>query len=555
MFILWILTPLQTSLLGVSIVQRSRPAEIIGRSQLLPLEEQFGNYRSLNLAYAIELLNQSYPAFTTSNYTLLPFYLRESMSEYRMSTNWTAETTRIWADVHCSPAQVEKVEFSNTSNPSYEQDFSTGAGDDDIEYGERRRSPEQQVPVVVAGPEPEFNMYVTYSVGLSSGCTTNLSFDLNAWEYPELGFMNPKKQPLYEYEDSPWDCSKSSNNSISMLFYWAAMIDPDLIKSTDMNLTALQCDFSYHTQQVQATVESQTLRPLDNEMKSLSEPKTLTEEDFNFTSYLESFPDGETYLDWGNDQDWADMQDVSIGGEMGSKPAWACGLFCRFLTSASGYDLDSLWEETVLKDAVEHLHKQFFSLTVSDRLMNQTSPIDGTGTSTVFLTSIIVSRAFAIPSEVLLLLAAVALGIVCYFMSSSACLLLRTPSSIGDLVELAHNSPETVKLLETMDTADEKRLTHCCEGVIFKLALDVPYGSNKLSVMEYDAEPFYEKAATATKPYWKPIKPWILRRGTGGALVAVVIAGIAVLSYFKAVERREKGEPKITRQPPKTNDS
>ncbi|KAI1010764.1 hypothetical protein LB503_005263 [Fusarium chuoi] len=97
--VFWALTPLQSALLGTGIV----------------LDPEF-----LNTGYAIGWLGQQFPAFTTADYALLPFYpststkLADVRKHTTVSLNITAETTKLWTELNCWPAEIARIGLIGT---------------------------------------------------------------------------------------------------------------------------------------------------------------------------------------------------------------------------------------------------------------------------------------------------------------------------------------------------------------------------------------------------------------------------------------------------------
>ncbi|KAK7418111.1 hypothetical protein QQZ08_011366 [Neonectria magnoliae] len=470
--------------------------------------------RAARLGYTIDMYNQSYPKFTTSSYALLPFRLHDNLSASRTERNWTAETTKLWVDVDCSPAKVSEGKYMNTTLPRVASD---------IEGNERTTYIHFES--------------MSYTAQLDRGCSVELELDLSLrYWYPILGTASPVDRPKRDQKpyaidrNGLWNCPTSFDNSSLVVVYWATPLDMSLNASKEMNITALQCDLSYHKQRVRATVESQNLQPIDMAIQKLSKPKPLRHGEFNATSYLKSVPGD------GRVESTAENMDYKEGYTGGVVKY--CDSFCTYITEARGYEKKLFSDADRLGRAAQLFYQQLFSLTVSTRLVKEKRPDQGSATSAVYMTNIMLSRLFAVLSEVLLLLAAAALGYLSFSLASSTCHLSQSPSSIADLIDIAHNSPEVVELLEPMDSASEKALAHSIGGVNLKLDLD-----HKLAAKQTRAEQPHGPRGlkTADPQHYKPIKPWILRRVTGSVLMVVLLAGIVVLAYFKAVERRENG--------------
>ncbi|KAH8688160.1 hypothetical protein BGZ61DRAFT_353025 [Ilyonectria robusta] len=496
--IFWVMTPLQSALLGISTSTHTRSASAMNRSMLLPADEQVINMRYLNMAYAIGWLNQSYPAFTARDYALLPFYVNDDVDDSALSNierNWTAETTKLWAEFTCTPATVKKTNNGSRNNPMY--DFQ-GRGCSAL--------------LMLYGSD--FNITVAYMDNI-----------------PDL-----------MYNISSYDCEKPSDTLYSALVYWYKQEERSADEAPEFNITALHCDLSYHKQQVRATVTSRDLQPVDSAMEPLSKPTELSSEELSLMPYLRSLPLFQT-ASYSNTRDFVSMHFPEMRTlESAENISVSLNPIFRYSLAEKGQSVEVLKDPSKLQGLVQDVHKQLFSLAMMDRLTEEKTSTNDSAKSVFQLTGIVVSRVFAAVLEALLLLIAIAAGLVLYYSRTSACALYTNPSSIGQLLDIAHNSPDGAKVFRSMDTANEKLLASSLQGKRFQLGGDRLSKRNELITMEdADATPSDMRRGMPPRCYFKPIKPWVMRTGTGCAFAAVLVASIVVLSVLKAMEQKQNG--------------
>ncbi|KAF7544882.1 hypothetical protein G7Z17_g9609 [Cylindrodendrum hubeiense] len=468
------------------------------KSSLLAADEQKINMRFLNMAYAIGWLNQSYPAFTTRDYALLPFSVNDDVNDVALSSinrNWTAETTKLWAEFDCTPAIVTKGNTTSKVRPPY--DFQ------------------------------------------GKGCSATVNLDATSFNVTVSYIDN---LPDIIYNESSYRCEKDTDELYSALVYWYKKIGYSSDEQPEFNITAMHCDLSFHKQQVLATVTSGDLQPIDSALKPLSTPTNLTSKEIALTPYLRSLPLFQTATFAANEdavnRQFPEMRAVSSSKNI----SVSLNPIFRYAIAERGASVDVLEDPTKLQGLVQDVHKQLFALSIKDRLADESQSTNNTATSEFFLTGIVVSRVFSAILEGLLVLVALVASLVLYYTRISASALCTNPSSINHLVDIAHNSPEATKLFRSMDTADEKLLAAGLKGTKFQLTADDLSKRNELiTVEEVDATPSDTRRGMPPRCYFKPIKPWVMRRGTGCAFATVLAASIIVLSVLKAKEQKQNG--------------
>ncbi|KAI8664054.1 hypothetical protein NCS55_00912300 [Fusarium keratoplasticum] len=491
--VFWVLTPLQTALFGTSAATHTLPVTITQRSELLPPDRQLQDLRFLHRAYAIGWMNNSYPAFTTPEYALLPFYVDNDVALSGQNKTWTSNTTKLWAEVDCSP-----VSYRNTGNKT---------DDGELVY--------------------RFS---------ANDCFADVNLDPNKTDV----WMYYRDSRSFDFVDSmSWNCSNQPDDHNLALVLWAKKMNISSTNSQEFNLTALQCHVSFRKQAVLATITALGLRPVNDGIKARAESMNLTSSEFNMTSYKESLP-SYAVLPTNKGSDAQDITDIQSPDffvpDSGFSPS--SSVFLQYGIVGYNGSPDLLSDPLRLESLVRGVHQKFFSLSIADRLGNDTEPADDdTCTSTFTMTGIVVSRVLAVIVEVLLLLIAVAAGLIAYHMKSSPCNLVTAPGSIDHLIYIAHNSPMVSKLFWPMDMADDKRLARDLQDYRFQLTINLESGQNELVIAEGNlASSDEEQQDLANDNYYKPVKPLALGRTAGCVFAVLIAAGVGVLSYLKAQE-------------------
>ncbi|KAK7430363.1 hypothetical protein QQZ08_003111 [Neonectria magnoliae] len=238
--VFWLLTPLQSALLGTSAVPQTEQATISTRSELRPLLEQEAllSPKILNTGYAIGWLGQPYPSFTTSKYALLPFYLEKDPAPAAVATNWTAETTKLSTELTCWPAEQEK----NGPRGKASVNFLNGQG--------------CNVTVSLT----QYTNYTMFYIGYTSSA------------YSDHFLAGPY-------------CPKTSNSTHQFLAIWSTTIPESNATDPDFNVTALFCQPQYYKQKVLVTMVSSNLEPVEDSLQATSPRELLTEKEFNSTAF------------------------------------------------------------------------------------------------------------------------------------------------------------------------------------------------------------------------------------------------------------------------------
>ncbi|KAH7152201.1 hypothetical protein B0J13DRAFT_673264 [Dactylonectria estremocensis] len=495
--VFWLLTPLQSALMGLDTVAHTKSATISTRSQLRPLIEQEAllNPDILNTGYAIGWLNQPYAPFTTSEYALLPFYLEDDPAPKTVATNWTAQTTKLSTELSCWPAEMEQS-------------------------GPRGRS--------------SFNFLN------GQGCNATVSFNPNA-NYSML-YIGYSSSAYSDFFLAGPNCPKTENSTHQFLALWATPVPVSGSTSPDFNITALYCQPLYYKQKVLATVESSSLEPINDSIQALSPRELLTATEFNTTAF-------EYLLANGMPQDLI-VKDFPSNNVVEQTPRLNGTGLTRPVSNMVGFALagrelpttDYSFPDT-LAGVYFDAHQHLFSVAVNGLLTNTTQVSNRTVSVEFALHGVVVSRVFATTVECLLGVVAVFTALVLWFTRNALSNLPMNPSTLGRHVDIFRDSPELLQAFRPMDKADEKLLLEEFRNDEFRLSYD-RYSQNTRATIYKAQTNLYtsiERAQTLQNSDYEPVKPWVLRRWTGSIFVVVLMTGIGGLTFLKLQEKKLNG--------------
>ncbi|PON24519.1 hypothetical protein TGAM01_v206449 [Trichoderma gamsii] len=493
--IFWLITPLQSSIMGTGFVNKTEPAIISTRSSLVPLANQPAllNNEILNTGFAVEWLGQSFPSFTTPDYAILPFYIDNDPGASQQQLNWTAETTKLWTELECRPANTYW-------SPTLGRTFDNGQG--------------CNISVVIQFTS-NFSMYY---IG-----------------YYDSPFAD------WSLSESP-ECPSSANAEHQFLAIWAAT---DYPTDAEVNVTALFCQPSYYKQQVMVTIVTDGYKPQNASVQPISPPETLTEREFNSTSFEFLIAIGmprETPLLI--KRDFPFEQVMQLGPRLDK-----ANLTINF-PNMVGYALAGRNEPATpygdpntLHEAFNRAHKYLFALAVNQLLSNETDVGNSTAVSSFQQSGIIVSRLYSAIVESLLLLVAIFTISLMWFCHKSTSYLKANPSSISRLVAIFRNGSETNELFRPVDHADEKSLAELFQGDKFRLARNRNKDTQSLYIEKIDDSEQQHSEKRFDKPtgYYAPIRPTALRREMGLLFGVIQIGALIGVFYLKAQNDKENG--------------
>ncbi|KAF5593281.1 hypothetical protein FPCIR_5286 [Fusarium pseudocircinatum] len=502
--VFWLLTPLQSSLLGTKVTNQTKAANITHRSQLVPLNQQVTllDPEVLNNGYAVGWLGQPYPPFTTSKYALLPFYLRSNTAPDKVPTNWTAETTKLTTELSCWQADIHRNEHGAT----LAYNFLNGHG---------------------CNATVNMRRGVNYTMNY-------IGYYSNA--YADIYLGNP-------------ECPPTRNSTHQFLATWARQTDlngtTETIPMTEIphfNVTAIFCQPTYYKQRVMARVKSSNLEPDTSFMHPIGPREILTDKEFNSTAFEYILANGVS--------EKIIVRDYPFSRVVEQHPRLNKTGLAKPVSNMVGYALagrDNPVTDYSSREMLERVyndaHQYLFSLAVHHLLVNGTELNNTTASVDFFLTGVVVSRVFATSVECLLVVIAIFTGLVLWLCRTSPCQLPMNPSSISRYLEIFRHSPECLQALSSLDSADEKTLFEEFRQDQLRLYHDKHSNCTKVSIDKFIGDSLRPDHCDAglQKGYYEPIKPLALRGWSGLLFVLVLIGAMVGLSYLKHQEKVLKG--------------
>ncbi|OHW94646.1 hypothetical protein CSPAE12_06735 [Colletotrichum incanum] len=492
--IFWLITPLQSAILGtgpvnvrrlttVSIPEVPRPAS----EQIMPMDQSI-----LNEGYAITWLNQTYPPYTTADYTLLPFTVDSDVKQ-AASTNWTGSTTKYWTQLDCWPAQFAP------RGPYY--DFLNGRGcnaSDIVPYG---------------GVPSSGEIYKMHYIGYHN----------SAWADYWLSQT----------------CSKAAQHQF--LAIWARVND----------VSALFCETGYFKQQVNATVSSVTKRPFEDSVVPTGPRERLSSTEFNSSAFEHLLGAGVSSVELEVRRDYPfghlleqHHQVKHLAIRWPSSPLVGFAIGQQNVTT-----LDSFQNDEFLGDGFNKTHKILFSVALRRMLTSSSTEPLTKGIMDFEQHGIIVSRLFSAIVEALLVLVGIFTVMLWWHGYRAASRLTMDPASLGSLMSLCQNSSVLLDKFAGKGCLPDEKLQEAFQDKKFKLFCGCQSRSGQMVIEVVDTrEEFYESQRFSIEPdtalsvgHYSPVKPLALRRDVGVAVILAMVGAAVALIYLKWQEQRIGG--------------
>ncbi|CAI0645263.1 unnamed protein product [Colletotrichum noveboracense] len=511
--IFWLLTPLQSAILGTRPVRVERAAQVFSyvAPRAAPDQAFILDQSILNEGYAQTWLDQPLPPYTTDDYTLLPFKA-ESRDTPVSSTNWTGSTTKYWTELECWPAEA-----SRNGPPSKE----------------------------------------TYDFLNGRGCNAS-EIDV----YGNHDNSQPYKMLYLGYYSSPWSdywlgmtCSKESAGGQFLATWGHSLNYPDY----KINLTSLFCETNYYKQAVNATVSSVDYVPLEDSVVPLGPRERIEEKEFNITAFERLISSGlsvsdvtpalqeKVVRDYPFEhllEQHQQVADLGVMWPMTPMTGFAIGSH-KNVTS-----LEFFRDEAVLGEAFNSTHKMLFNLALRRVLDNVTVAGLSEGNVDFILHGIIVSRLFSAIVESFLGLVGFFTILLWWHGHRATSRLTMDPASLGSLISLCKNSPMLLDRFAGKGALSEEALKQVFTDQRFKLFCGCQSQSREMVIKVVDVrdESNEEQRISLSQPdplfpvgHYSPVKPWALRREVGVAVIVVMMGGVAALIYLKLLEQQNKG--------------
>ncbi|KAH8177244.1 hypothetical protein LIA77_02326 [Sarocladium implicatum] len=496
MVVFWLITPLQSAILGTSVITVTEPGRVYMRSRLTPVAEQADKLGTqfLHSGYAVGWLNQSMPSFSTENESYLPFYVNYTKSSPSNST-WTAFTTRFSTELECEPAKE-------------------------------------------TGRLPDGSTYITND----RGC--NATVDLNTGANYTMLYIGYHQSPYSDYALKSPNCPLSANSAHQFLAVWAKTPPLDELETTPYNVSAAFCEARYWKQDVRLTVSSQDKMPIELP-EPLASRRELTDEEFNRTAFEFMLGNGmpETIKQQDKPLSTVVEQDTRLVDSNLQRPVSnmvGYALAGHVLPTSEYYDID------VLQEAYGRAHRYLFSLAARELMVNETGSF-GSQTSNVTFTQsgITVSRTFSAVVEGLLVLVALSTAALLWLVRTAPCYLPQNPSTIIRIGDLLRQDRSFLARLQAVDNADDESLAQTLKHVKLKLIRNTEQsGGISTHLLSFDDWTIFGEKPEASSPrprFYEPIRPIALRKWAGLLFIVAILAATAFLGYLKAEEVNNNG--------------
>ncbi|RDA84571.1 hypothetical protein CP532_1104 [Ophiocordyceps camponoti-leonardi (nom. inval.)] len=459
MVILFVLTPLQPSVMGVRSLIHNEPINLsppsrnnISRAQVPDVSFEFAMH-----AYMIQRFHGTLPLFTTREYALTPFSVEQDDRSRRANANITAKTTKFWAEFDCWPPKLMYLNGSLVS------------GDGAVDRG-----------ATITIPAATIRQGQAYSFGFSDDgkCSFKVLAKLN--DTKPFGLYYGSDMAQYKLWSPPHGQEAGAagcNMSLVGLASARLFMDKTNAGNPEIAISARVCRRLYYEQDFVVTVSAATSKLYESSLRAVSERLPLNESKFSlfgFEEYIQmlNFQSG-NLLDRTNSALLAAMNeplnypDMNMGSDM-----------LKFLFMGTNLSTSELVDPAQMVYEVGQVRKFLFALAVHYRAFERpfnAAPSENRAPNDVAnvtfpLSGIIVSRLFSALVEALLLLNAAGALILLRLCQRFPCRLKSNPSSISRICRLGPYSEVLVRNFQKLDFADEKTLKSVLADRVFRLS-------------------------------------------------------------------------------------
>lgn len=495
--IFWVITPLQGAIFGTGPVQLREPSTFYASHDLIPVEDQaFAIDTSImHRLFAVKYLDQPYPRFSTPEYVLRPFQLKEDSAPG--AKNWTATTTKLWTDLNCEAADS------------------------------------------ITPHDGAWKGYFAYNNG--KGC--NASLIATSTNVPNSN---------YNMHYLAWYSSAYANQAFGVPTCSSEFSDQFLAiaskgKQENATVTALFCQPSYWKQRVTVSVSDGTFHPLNSSVTPDGPVEELPASEFNSTGFQYLLGSSVSSVQKDSARDYPDNLLVNMGDRLnGTGVHLPVDPMVSFALSGTGRPMEDYLDGLVMEEAYRAVHKSAFVVAYDALLTTATASNETTEGSIEFIRhGVIVSRVFSAIVEGLLLTVGACCILLAVLGARVESKLSGNPAALSDQMDVLRNSPELLaaavrerRILEQGKPADTKttrlHLQCPCESSDATTAITVtglssqPEGS--------DASPDKEDDQYA------PVSPIALKRSAGFAFTILLAAAFAGLLALRFQEKKFGGK-------------
>ncbi|PHH89986.1 hypothetical protein CDD83_4785 [Cordyceps sp. RAO-2017] len=525
LLVLWIITPLQSTIFDSAMIHQTSWMKIAERSHLAPVE-RFGQEGLveegiLHLEYGVKALGQSYPPFTTSEYALAPYYVDHDPAPPHSDSNWTATTTKMWTELSCSQVQGSRQPGDNSSS-------------------------------IWINDSCQAKVILHY--GSVSQCVMLYRL-LNREYFRDRAPGNKDFAAPTELNWTP-GCRDMATTEPRILAVWMDLVTQK--KPRAGSVTAIVCQTGYYKQKVKATTSARGSSLNDSSIHPVSARQRLTESEFDVTWFESLLAKGHGHYDdlriptdirknpepLGKESVVAAISE-SIAGVV-LEPMWALA------TSGQNLSWEAYSNPVALEAALRRCHQSVFSLAAHRILTKYGDSSHETAESTYLLAGITVSRTFSAIAESLLVSVAILCIALLWICSRAPCHLRSNPNSISGLIDVFRNSHTVLDAFRRLETdyADEKTLIGLFRHDIFVL---LPRGGKQPYIHTRRVFAVTDRSGTGRQSdrtheaYYQPIRPFALSRKAGIPFIITISGTIALLSWLKCQELAQHGRYRMAR--------
>ncbi|KAF5506745.1 hypothetical protein CGCS363_v005268 [Colletotrichum siamense] len=503
--IFWLITPLQSAILGTGTINVREEVAVSSSQALVPSSDQIYSMDQsiLNEGYAITWLRQPLPAFTTADYTLLPFHV-DSDTTRAASTNWTGSTVKYWTEIECWPAEM----FPGVPYWS----FVDGRGCNATEVLPYGATPVADKPYKIQYYGYHASDYADYWLSIPCYKIAVHKF-LATWAY---------------YEEGP-------------------------VSSQDIRGSF--CEASYFKQEVNATVSAATNEPIEGSIVPTGPREELKPAEFNSSAFEYLLGAGVSPVEMTVTRDYAfnhlleqDDQTKQYGlwGPSNPMTGFAVG---SAVNSQNLTTLHDFKNETFLGHAFNTTHKLLFSLAFR-RMLNASGETTTIGTVEYEQQGIIVSRLYSAIVEGFLFLVGTFSMLLWWHGKRAPSQLAIDPASMGSLISICQNSSVMLDKFTGKGCFPDEKLQESFEDMRFYLLCGCQTPSRQTVIKVVDARTDFVESQRISLPppdpafsmgHYSPFKPLALRREIGSVVTLAMVGAVVAIVYLKMEEQRIGG--------------
>ncbi|KAF1834095.1 hypothetical protein BDW02DRAFT_589154 [Decorospora gaudefroyi] len=434
----WGLVPLQAGIFATETITRTSSALFLRSENFVPASEQAAKItdRYIHSAHGIIWLNETLPPYMTRDYALAPIKPQETADVIALNSTWSSDTMLYSLDMHCEIPIVKVEETRHWSDWESEltiaQDatymssngcgFSTGL----------------------------FRFFGNETIGPSPHFSNNTVYDVKEFSSMYIGYYSTDGS---DYSLQGTTCPKSFDSTFMALH----TRNKKSINDRPQNVTRLYCMPFYYQQEVTATIDASTRRPLNVTTKSEKTP--LPAEKWNSSFFGWQMNDGKNneqsrgslpLLAWPDQLETVSFLPLSLGAS-GIEIVSMVG----FSVGATPHSLEELLDPEALRSAYEATYRIIFA-----RSMVEILDQDFTGATTIngsmeyLFTAVVVVPVFAYVVHGLL-------GFISFCSIALVVISLRRkwslhsdPATIASIMALVSDNPALLHDFAKLDRID-----------------------------------------------------------------------------------------------------